>query len=134
LSSGLKIGFRCLKDARSKPLRIPVDDRKPRALHLHHDSVPFQKDVIVYRKADLIACDRVWSYRLGLLETVSIAPSQNVTGNHQLKTAHLRIGGVFLRINVDDFFTIQSLSLPGLRTKNGAGRLDLHQKAGEARY
>src|SRR5258708_22734773 len=37
-----------------KVLRIAIDHREPRALHLHHDAVPLQENMIVGGKADLV--------------------------------------------------------------------------------
>src|SRR5450631_986116 len=47
-----KISSRGLVDARHKLLRIAVDHREPRRLHLHHDAVALQKDVIVVAQRD----------------------------------------------------------------------------------
>jgi len=39
---------RCrFKNIRCILLRIAVDDREPRALHLHHDPMSFQEDMVV---------------------------------------------------------------------------------------
>src|SRR5215472_6527725 len=51
----LEIRFLGQKDIRHKALRIPIDHWKPRALHLHHDAVAFQKSMIVRRETDLVA-------------------------------------------------------------------------------
>ena len=39
-------------DAGHELLRIPIDDREPGRLHLHHQPVPFQEHVVVVPERD----------------------------------------------------------------------------------
>src|SRR5712692_8192846 len=40
------VGLLRFKDIRHEHLRVAIDNRKPAALHLHHDMVPFLENVI----------------------------------------------------------------------------------------
>src|SRR5262249_16314759 len=53
-------------DARHELLRIPIDDRKPRRLDLHHDSMALQEHVIVASQRDREICRLVGDERLGM--------------------------------------------------------------------
>ena len=53
LSRRNEVGCRRLIDARHKLLRIAVDHRKPRRLHLHHDAVSLQKHVVVIAQRNI---------------------------------------------------------------------------------
>src|SRR5581483_7811479 len=63
----LEIASGRLIDARHEFLGISIDDREPSRLNLYHDSVPFQKYVIVIAQRDdefgrLIGHKRLWSF------------------------------------------------------------------------
>src|SRR6185369_14989742 len=90
LRGGLEVGLFCLEDVRDKTLRIAIDHRKPRALHLDHDPVPTLERVVIRRKSDLVVLNRVCDQRFRLLETLQISRAKYVTGNHELITTHRR--------------------------------------------
>src|SRR5438132_5125650 len=54
-----EIGSLCLKDVRHEGLRIAIDEREPRALHLHHQTMSFEKRVVLRVEAPGVFRDRV---------------------------------------------------------------------------
>src|SRR5215475_12660994 len=102
LGRALKVRFLREEDVRRESLGVAVDHREPGALHLNHDPVSLQEDVVVGWESDLVTRHRIWRNRLGLLEAVAVAPAQYIARNHQLKAAHLRIGLILLRININE--------------------------------
>src|SRR5439155_1665670 len=66
-----KIGSLCLKDVRHEGLRIAIDEREPRALHLHHHTMSFEKRVVLRVEAPGVFRDRVRHDRLRFLEAFS---------------------------------------------------------------
>ncbi len=76
------------KDVRHELLRVPIDDREPGALHLHHDAVPGLKRVIVGGKRNHVLDRNVRRQRGGPFDALVIPAADHVAGNHQLKAAH----------------------------------------------
>src|SRR5215510_8456402 len=104
LGRRLKIRLFRKEDVGHETLRVAINYWKPGALHLRHDFVSLQEDVIVGGESDLVARYRIWRNRLGLLEAVAVPPAQHVARDHQLKAAHLRIGLILLRININELY------------------------------
>src|SRR5262245_39722643 len=104
LGRRLKIRLFREEDVGHESLRVAINYWKPCALRLRHDFVSLQEDMIIGGESDLVACYRIWSNRLGLLEAVAVAPAQYIACDHQLKAAHLRIGLILLRININELY------------------------------
>ena len=62
-----------LEDVRHELLRIAVDQREPRALHLHHDLVPLPEPVMLHVQVDRVLLHLVRRDRLRLLEALAEA-------------------------------------------------------------
>src|SRR5690242_1982 len=75
-------GFR-LVDARYKLLWISIDDRKPRALYLHHDPVSLEKHVIVASQWNFVLGNAVRNDCLRLFKTIPEPRAHNFGGNDQ---------------------------------------------------
>src|SRR5260370_42639245 len=84
-----------------KVLRIAIDYREPGALHLYHDAVSLQENMIVGGKADLVVRHRIRNDWRGFLQAVAIAPAQDIARDHQLVSAHLRICCILFGIDVN---------------------------------
>src|ERR1043165_2578399 len=63
----LKVSVSRLENVRYKLLRVSIDNRKPGALHLHHNTVALLESMFVGRKSDLVLINRVCDERFGLL-------------------------------------------------------------------
>src|SRR5208282_5172601 len=70
------------ENARHERLWVPVVERKPARLDLHHDPVPRQKDVVGIRQSKAVEQRLVAGNRLGALQAFAIAPAKNIRGNH----------------------------------------------------
>src|SRR5688500_7947533 len=75
-------------------LRIPVVQREPRALHLHHNAMALQKCMIVGMQADPVGRDLVHYDRLRTLKALAKPPAQDFTRHHYYRcrfcwSAHL---------------------------------------------
>ena len=65
-----------IENISNKRLRIPVNDRKPGALYLHHDPMPLTESVVLRMKAE-----RVFEYASGsdwlrMLEALPVASTK----------------------------------------------------------
>ena len=90
------------EDVLDEGLRIPVDEREPGALHLDHDLVALEKAVVGPVEVDREIRDPVGDERLGLFEARPEPAAKDLVGDHQLVSAHRRLGRVILGIDVDE--------------------------------
>ena len=65
-------------------LRIAVEQRKPRALNLHHDTVPFEKRMGNARHRQTHLLDTAGLEWLALREAVAVAAADDVAANERL--------------------------------------------------
>src|SRR5258708_26124496 len=70
------------EDVRNKGLRIAVVEREPAGLHLHHDAVAGQENVVCRWQIEAVEeglprCD--W---LRIFETLAIAAAEDIGGDH----------------------------------------------------
>src|SRR5258707_1215462 len=66
----LEVGCLRLKNIGHPRLRIPIVERKPRALHLHHHPMTLLETVALLMKVDGKLERRIWHQRLGHRETL----------------------------------------------------------------
>src|SRR5260370_24755947 len=85
-----------------KVLRIAIDYREPGALHLHHNPVSLQENMIVGGKAYRVVRHRIRNDWRGFLQAVAIAPAQDIARDHQLVSSHLGIWRILFRVHVDE--------------------------------
>src|SRR6266436_4944862 len=79
----LKVALPCLKNIRHKFLRIAIVKRKPCALHLHHDAMPFLENVIRRVQINRERRYRSRRDRLRFLKRIAEAPAKYLVRNHQ---------------------------------------------------
>ena len=91
------------EDVWHKRLRVAVIEREPARLHLHHDAVTRQKDMVRRRQSKAIKQRFVRHDRLWRFQTLPIASAENVGRDHQLKAAHGRLHSDFVAIDIDQF-------------------------------
>ena len=96
---GLKVFFRRVSD-RQEFLGIAIEHRKPAALHLHHQLVPFPECMVDIGQGETDPGDHAWFERPRILKTVSEFPPHDVPSHQHLK---LRQAFVGIRIDVDQF-------------------------------
>src|SRR4029453_17924863 len=101
LLSNLIVRVCSCKNILDKLLRIAIDDWKPGALHLNHNSVAFQEPMVDRMQSYIVFIDLIRFYCLGLLETLSKPAAEHFVGDHQLVASHLWILLVFLRVDID---------------------------------
>src|SRR6185436_11813738 len=65
------------KDVRHESLRVAIDHRKPRALHLHHYPVTLEEDMVVGGESNFIASHRIRYDWLRLLKAVAVSAAQH---------------------------------------------------------
>src|SRR4249919_2592615 len=92
----------CPENTRYKCLRIPVVQREPRRLNLHHDPMAGQKDVVRGGKRKLVRKRLVRFDRLRRLEAFAIAAAEDVAGNHELVSTELWLRREFVGVDVDE--------------------------------
>jgi hypothetical protein len=80
-----------------EPLGIAIDQWKPCALHLHHDSVTLLERMVHSMKINGVCFRLIGPERFGQLETFSETSSENLACDHPFVTAHWRIVGRFFR-------------------------------------
>ena len=91
-------------------LRIPVDQRKPAALNLNHNAMPFPEGMEDIRHPVFNLCDFSGDKGLRIRKAVSEFPAKQFSSYQLLETAHpntLRIGfniGYVVRIHIDQFY------------------------------
>src|SRR5579864_2423929 len=71
------------EDALHERLWIAVVERKPARLHLHHDSMARQEDVVSVGQRELVQQRRVGGNRFSSGEALAIAATQNTGRDHQ---------------------------------------------------
>ncbi len=94
-------GGRREEDIRHECLRVPVVERKPARLHLHHDAVTGKKDVIRGRQRELVGQRLSRRNRLRRREALAVAAAENIHRDAQFVAAHLRLARHRLRKDVD---------------------------------
>src|SRR3546814_13797319 len=70
-------------------------------LDLHHDPVSGLEHMIHRRQAELVFLHLIGGNRRGVLEALAIAAAKDVEADRELIAAHLRIGGVLRRQDID---------------------------------
>ncbi len=88
-------------------LRVAVDQRKPAALHVDHDAMPFLERVtnVLKRKIDL--GNFAGHERFRFFITVSKPAANDFAANHLLESGKVQTGlrtfnkGMIVRVNVD---------------------------------
>src|SRR5579859_561497 len=101
------------EDIGHKSLRIAIVEREPAGLHLHHDAVAGQKNVVGCRQLEAIEQGRIGFDRLRRLHAFAIAPAENVHGYRELVTAHVRLSCDFIRIHINHLYHPVSVSACG---------------------
>src|SRR5260370_38729341 len=76
------------EDAWDEGLRIAVVEREPAGLHLHHDAVAGQKDVVCGGQVEAIELRLSRSDWFRVFEAFTVASAEDVGGDHELITAH----------------------------------------------
>src|SRR3954452_15309257 len=92
----------CPENIRDEGLRIAVIEWEPARLHLHHNAVPGQKDVISGWQVEPVQQRLARSNRLRGLEALAIPTTKDIRRYHPLITAHLRLPGDFVGVDVDE--------------------------------
>lgn len=87
LSSLLEIRFFGIVDI-DELLRIAIDQRKPAALYLNHEPVPFPERMEYVGHPIFDLCDLPWDERFGTCEAVAEFSSEQLSTNQLLKSAH----------------------------------------------
>src|SRR5574340_257934 len=83
-----------LEDIVHELLRIAVDQREPRALHLHHDLVSLQEGMVVGVQAEPVLQRLVRRDGLRLLKAVAEASAEDLVGDDELVPAAERGVGI----------------------------------------
>lgn len=79
-----EVGGGGLIDARGIFLRVPIDDREPGGLHLHHDAVSFEKYVVVIAQGNVPLLGMVGFEGLRMLVTMEEAAAADFHRDGQL--------------------------------------------------
>src|SRR5258708_27741489 len=74
------------KNVRDERLRIPVVQREPAGLYLHHDPMPGKEDMIRGRQRIVVEQGLVGRDRLRLLQTLAVASAEDVGGQDRKST------------------------------------------------
>ena len=98
LSCWLIVGCGRFVNVVDERLRVAIDQREPRALHLHHDAMARPKNMVGGVEINGVFVHFVGLHRFRLLETVAESPAKHVVGDHQLIARQLFI---IVRIRVD---------------------------------
>src|ERR1700674_5318847 len=91
------------KDTWYESLRVAIVERKPARLDLDHDAVAWQEDMIRGGQSESVEQRNVGSNWLGCFQAFAIAAAEDVSRNHQLITAHIRLARDFVGIEIDYF-------------------------------
>src|SRR5262249_1958615 len=90
------------EDIRNERLWVPVIQREPARLHLHHHAMTRKEDVVRGRQRKAIQQRLVGFDRFGPLQTLAITSTKDVRRDHQLITAQLRLARYLIGINIDE--------------------------------
>src|ERR1700751_3342659 len=88
LLGGFVVGGAGSHDVRDERLRIPVVERDPTTLDLHHDPMSFKENMVGAVQAVAVLEGRVGRDGLGMLVACAIAATKDLIGNHQLVARH----------------------------------------------
>jgi len=75
-------------------LRVPVNQRKPRALNLNHDAMAATKCVVDAGQIEMYRGGLVGLKRLRLLKTVAKFRTERLASDHLLVSTHVYIPGI----------------------------------------
>src|SRR5579871_6968757 len=89
------------KNVRHKFLRIPVVEREPRALHLHHDAVPLLEHMIRAVQIYLERRHLIRRNRFRLLIRIAVPPAENFVRDHQFEPIQFPVLFHLLRIHIN---------------------------------
>ena len=81
-------------------LRVPVNQRKPGALNLHHDAMAATKRVVDAGQIEVNLGGLVGLKRLRLLETVTKFRTERLASDHLLVSTHVHILGIRHRVGI----------------------------------
>ncbi len=84
LLGGFIVRGLCGHDAGHEGLRVAVVEREPAALHLDHDAMAFEEDVVGGVQGEFVFLRRVGGDGFGLREAGAIAAAEDFVGNHEL--------------------------------------------------
>ncbi len=102
LRRDLIIGWLGVENILDEFLWIAIIQRKPCALHLHHNAMSFLERVIVRPEVYRVFVDVVGINRGRLFKALSISAAKNFVGNHQLIARHILFARL-IRIDVNQF-------------------------------
>lgn len=94
----------CFENTRRELLGIAVNQRKPRALNLHHDLVPFLKGMISGMKIDAEVRRLIRDERFRMFEALIESSPEDFVGDDQLVAAQVRMRhrlNVVFRVDID---------------------------------
>src|SRR5579872_678325 len=84
-------------------LGVAVVEREPARLHLHHEAVARQEDVIHLWERKAVQLDLARRYGARMTQALAVAAAKDIHCDGQLIAAHLRIRRHFIGIHVDEF-------------------------------
>jgi len=85
-------------------LRIPVEQGKPGALHLHHDAVALLKNMVYLVQAYFVFFDLARCNWLRHCEVLTKASPENIRSYYQLILAHVYTSFITVWIYIDQFY------------------------------
>jgi len=91
------------EDIWDEGLWIAVVEREPAGLHLNHNAVAGQKNVVCGWQGELVEEGLAGGDWLGVFEALAVAAAEDVGGDHELVAPHLWLAGYFVGVDVDDF-------------------------------
>ena len=89
LSRRLEVAVAGLEYVRHIFLRVAIDQRKPGALHLHHDLVPLAKTVMTPVQIDRVFVDLIGNDRFGFRKTLAKTGPHRLAADEQLVAAQM---------------------------------------------
>ena len=92
LGCGLVVGGLGEKNVVNKGLGVAVVEREEARLHLDHDLVAGQEDVVHVGKAELILLDLAGLQGLGVGQAVDVAAAEDLDAQGELVARHFSFG------------------------------------------
>src|ERR1700733_6114579 len=77
------------EDIRDEGLRVPVVEREPAGLHLHHDAMAWQEDMVRRGQQEFVFERRVGRNGMRDREALTVAAAEDVRRDHQLVAAEV---------------------------------------------
>ena len=104
LHSLLKVPWLGMENTGYKSLRVSIVQWEPARLDLDHETMSRSKHVVRSRKGKaickrFIGCNCFWRF-----QTFTVASTKDISSNHELITAHLRVASDFIRVDIDELY------------------------------